>query len=152
MPGDSQLNVRLARVDDVDQLTELVEQYREFYKQTRSEKTRSYLVDRISNNESVIFVAEKDTVLVGFTQCYPTFSTVSLSHIWLLNDLYVDPGHRGQHIADRLMQTAEKASKDSGATRIWLRTAHSNEPAQGLYEKRGWAQDDVFRRYDLVFN
>ena len=144
-------NIRRATVADIDQLTGLVEQYRAFYKQEPNAKTKQYLTDRIANGESIVFVAEDSGTLVGFTQCYPTFSTVSLSQIWLLNDLFVDPNHRGKHIADELMVMAEREAKAAGATRIWLRTAHTNTPAQALYEGRGWVQDEVFRRYDLIF-
>ena len=142
--------MRPSEVQDVDQLTDLVEQYREFYGQARSEQTRPYLMERLSRRESVILVAENDDALVGFTQCYPTFSTVSLSAIWLLNDLFVIPDHRRQQVAEQLMQATEDAAKEAGATRIWLRTAHTNTPAQSLYEKRGWVEDEVFRRYDLM--
>ena len=145
------VQIRRATEQDIEQLTGLVDQYRAFYKQEPSVKTKSYLLDRLAKNESVIFVAQIDNKLVGFTQCYPTFSTVSLSSVWLLNDLFVDPSYRGQKIADHLMQVAEDAAKESGASRIWLRTAHTNLPAQALYEGRGWAQDEVFRRYDLIF-
>lgn len=145
------VQIRRATEQDIEQLTGLVEQYRAFYKQEPSDRTRPYLLDRLAKNESVIFVAQIDNKLVGFTQCYPTFSTVSLSSVWLLNDLFVDPNYRGQKIADELMQVAEKAAKEAGASRIWLRTAHTNLPAQALYEGRGWAQDEVFRRYDLIF-
>lgn len=144
-------NIRRATVADVEQLTNLVEQYRAFYKQEPNAKTKQYLTDRLTNGESIVFVAEDNGALIGFTQCYPTFSTVSLSQIWLLNDLFVDPNHRGKHIADELMVMAENEAKSAGATRIWLRTAHTNTPAQALYEGRGWVQDEVFRRYDLIF-
>jgi ribosomal protein S18 acetylase RimI-like enzyme len=150
MQNNQRINVRPSEVQDVGQLTDLVEQYREFYGQARSEQTPSYLMERISRRESVILVAENDDALVGFTQCYPTFSTVSLSPIWLLNDLFVIPDHRRQQVAEQLMQAAEDAAKEAGATRIWLRTAHTNTPAQSLYEKRGWVEDEVFRRYDLM--
>jgi ribosomal protein S18 acetylase RimI-like enzyme len=96
-------------------------------------------------------VADDHGTLVGFTQSYPTFSTVSLSRIWLLNDLFVAPEHRGKHIADQLIKVTEESAKESGATRIWLRTAHTNSPAQALYEGRGWMQDEIYRRYDLIF-
>jgi ribosomal protein S18 acetylase RimI-like enzyme len=143
--------IRIANSNDLDQLVGLVEQYRAFYKQDSNVKTKEFLTDRFTNNEAVIFVAELNNQLVGFTLCYPSFSTVSLSRVWLLNDLFVDPTYRGQHIADQLMQAAESAAKSAGASRIWLRTAHTNTPAQGLYEGRGWKQDEVFRRYDLIF-
>lgn len=143
--------IRRATISDVPQLTGLVEQYRSFYKQEPNPGTEKYLLDRLSNDESIVFVAEDSDQLVGFAQIYPTFSTVSLSEIWLLNDLFVDPAHRGKHIANSIIETAENAARAAGATRIWLRTAHTNTPAQALYEGRGWVQDEVFRRYDLIF-
>ena len=82
---------------------------------------------------------------------YPTFSTVSLSSVWLLNDLYVEEAHRGKGIASKLMQTAESAAREAGATRVFLRTANDNTTAQSLYEGRNYIQDEVFRRYDLIF-
>ena len=145
------VEIRKAQLSDLPQLTGLVEQYRAFYNQEPNELTKDYLSSRLTNNEIVTFVAQVDGDLVGFANCYPTFSTVSLSEIWLLNDLFVDPAHRGKHIDDELVQTAEQAARLSGATRIWLRTAHTNTPAQALYEGRGWVQDEVFRRYDLIF-
>jgi hypothetical protein len=49
------------------------------------------------------------------------------------------------------MDVAESAAKSAGATRVFLRTANDNLPAQALYEGRNWVRDEVFRRYDLVF-
>ena len=102
-------------------------------------------------SEAVGFIARLNHRAIGFTICYPTFSTVAVAPIWLLNDLFVDDNYRGQGIASKLMQTAETAARDAGAARIWLRTAEDNTTAQRLYESRGWKQDTVFRRYDLVF-
>ncbi len=144
------VQIRRATLSDVGLLTGLVEQYRAFYLQDNSELTEQFVADRISRDESVLFVAEVDRSLVGFTQCYPSFSTVSLSVVWLLNDLFVEPEHRGQGIANQLMDEAESAARDAGASRIWLRTAHTNLPAQALYESRGWVYDEVFKRYDLL--
>lgn len=145
------VEIRRSVSADIKQLTGLVEQYRAFYQQSPNPETENFLLERIENGESVIFVAEIENKLVGFTQCYPSYSTVSASTVWLLNDLFVDPEFRGQAIASQLMQAAEKAAKDAGASRIWLRTAHTNTAAQALYESRGWKIDEVFRRYDLIF-
>jgi ribosomal protein S18 acetylase RimI-like enzyme len=49
------------------------------------------------------------------------------------------------------METAESAAREAGATRVFLRTANDNTTAQSLYEGRGYLQDEVFRRYDLIF-
>ena len=136
---------------DLAELHVLVEKYRAFYKQVENDKTFSFLEQRIANDEAVAFIARVDGNAVGFTLLYPTFSTVSLSSIWLLNDLYVDESARGQGIATELMEVAESEAKKAGATRVFLRTANDNLPAQALYEGRNWVRDEVFRRYDLVF-
>ena len=136
---------------DLTELHGLVEKYRAFYKQAENDKTSSFLEQRIANDEAVAFIARVEGNAVGFTLLYPTFSTVSLSSIWLLNDLYVDESARGQGIASELMEVAESEAKKAGATRVFLRTANDNLPAQALYEGRNWVRDEVFRRYDLVF-
>jgi len=140
-----------ATVSDLAELHVLVEKYRAFYKQPENEKTLSYLEQRLKNDQAVVFIARVDGEAVGFTLLYPTFSTVSLSDIWLLNDLYVDESARGKGIANQLMDVAEAAAKTEGATRVFLRTANDNLPAQSLYEGRNWVKDEVFRRYDLIF-
>lgn len=144
-------DISKASISDLAELHPLVEKYREFYKQPENPKTVQFLTDRLENDEAVVFIARVDGNPVGFTMIYPTFSTVSLSAVWLLNDLYVTETSRGQGIANLLMDAAEAAAREAGATRIFLRTAHDNTPAQALYESRGWKQDEVFRRYDLVF-
>jgi ribosomal protein S18 acetylase RimI-like enzyme len=143
-------DISRATLSDLAELHGLVEKYRAFYKQAENDKTHSYLEQRLNNDEAVVFIARIDGVAIGFTLLYPTFSTVSLSNIWLLNDLYVDESARGKGIASQLMDVAEAAAKDAGATRVFLRTANDNLPAQALYEGRNWVKDEVFRRYDLV--
>lgn len=147
------IEITRASIADVTVLTGLIEQYRAFYKQESNAKTEGYLRDRLANDEAIIFIARQSDSgeAVGFTTIYPTFSTVSLSNIWLLNDLFVTESARGKHVATALMETAENVARDAGATRIWLRTANDNLPGQALYEGRGWAQDTIFRRYDLIF-
>ncbi|NBO25681.1 MAG: GNAT family N-acetyltransferase, partial [Actinobacteria bacterium] len=68
-----------ATVSDLAELHVLVEKYRAFYKQPESEKTLSYLEQRLKNDQAVVFIARVDGEAVGFTLLYPTFSTVSLS-------------------------------------------------------------------------
>jgi len=138
-------------VTDLVELHQLVEKYRAFYKQPENDKTLNFLEGRIKNQEAVAFIARIEGDAVGFTLLYPTFSTVSLSNIWLLNDLFVIETARGNGVATELMDVAESAAKQAGATRVFLRTANDNLPAQALYEGRNWVKDEVFRRYDLVF-
>jgi len=145
------LEIVRAKLADVADLHPLVEKYRAFYKQPENEKTLGYLKSRLENDEAIVFIARENDEAIGFTMLYPTFSTVSLSAVWLLNDLYVEELHRGKDIASKLMETAENAAREAGATRVFLRTANDNTIAQSLYEGRSYIQDEVFRRYDLIF-
>ena len=89
--------------------------------------------------------------IINDHQTCSIFERRMYDNIWLLNDLYVEEANRGQGIASKLMETAESAAREAGATRVFLRTANDNTTAQSLYEGRGYLQDEVFRRYDLIF-
>lgn len=50
-----------------------------------------FLRERFARRDSVVFVAPAATGgLHGFTQLYPSLSSVSLARIFVLNDLFVD--------------------------------------------------------------
>lgn len=65
---------------------------------------------RLENHESVILIAEENGEFIGFTQLYPTFSSVSMKRIYILNDLFVVPHARtkepaaGCFLPQRIMQ------------------------------------------------
>lgn len=143
--------VSRAGLQELGELLPIVECYRSFSKRAPSDRTERYLRDRIVNDEVIVFIARQDGSPVGFTLIYPTFSTTALAPIWHLCDLFVTEQARGRGVASALMEEAERAAREAGAARIWLRTQHDNAPAQALYEGRGWVQNDVLRRYDLNF-
>jgi GNAT superfamily N-acetyltransferase len=146
----SDIQIRPIAIEDIEDLVPLVDSYRGFYGQERSNDTRKYLTERIEDGSALGFIARVERQAAGFTLIYPTFSTVALAPIWLLNDLYVDENHRRQGIANALLEGAETEARRAGAARIWLRTALDNAPARALYENRGWVLDEIFCRYDLV--
>jgi len=68
----------------------LFDHYRIFYKKDSSIKeAKTFLLDRITNNQSIIFAVYLYANIVGFAQIYYSFSYVNLLHNWILNDLYV---------------------------------------------------------------
>ena len=61
-----------------------------FYRQDSDlEGAKVFLRNRIERKESVIFVAVEDDEYIGFTQLYPSFSSISMKELWILNDLFV---------------------------------------------------------------
>lgn len=133
--------VRKALPSDLHTLIPLLEGYRKFYKQEPNpEKATAFLSDRLSARDSVVFVAETNGELLGFTQLYPSFSTVSLQRVWILNDLFVLPAARSKGIGQRLLKQAQNFCIEEGAKGLALETGVEN-PAQKLYESLGWQKD-----------
>ncbi|MEX0288655.1 MAG: N-acetyltransferase family protein [Flavobacteriaceae bacterium] len=125
----------------LDALVPLFDGYRVFYKQDSNLKAaRSFLAERLKNEESVIFMALENGQAVGFTQLYTTFSSVSLEAVFILNDLYVDTLSRKKGIGELLLEQAKAFCKDKGYKGLALETATDN-PAQKLYERLGWEKD-----------
>ena len=143
--------INFADKNDLVTLAGLFDQYRVFYKQKSDIKNvMDFLSSRLEKKDSVILVARVKSDTVGFTQLYPSFSSVGMKHIWILNDLFVSPKFRGQNIAKKLMQEALNHAKKTGALRIDLATQVSNTLAQNLYESMGYIKNESFYHYSLL--
>jgi ribosomal protein S18 acetylase RimI-like enzyme len=146
--SDSPIRVVRATVEDIDRFAPLFGAYREFYHRAAElERSRLYLTERLTRAESVVFLAESSSATLGFTQLYPTFASLSLKPWWVLYDLFVIPSARGRGVASLLLARAQQLARETGADGISLETAHDN-PAQRLYEKRGWKRDENFLHYE----
>jgi ribosomal protein S18 acetylase RimI-like enzyme len=143
------VEIKKALVEDVKYAAPLFDAYRMFYKQPSNiEASTGFLQERLTNNESVIFIAFADGNAVGFCQLYPVFSSVGLQRTWLLNDLYVDANARGRGIAAALLQHAKQFGMQTSARWLLLQTGANNFTAQSVYEKNGWKRvEDYF--YEL---
>jgi ribosomal protein S18 acetylase RimI-like enzyme len=131
----------------------LFDLYRQFYGQVSNlSEARSFLLDRLTKNESVIFLAlsyRNAKNCLGFLQLYPSFSSVSAQRIWILNDLFVVSEARQQGIATALMEKAKSFAQETQAKKLTLSTAIDNVNAQKLYERLGYQKDEEFFYYAL---
>ena len=135
---------------ELEEVAQLFDQYRVFYQATSDlQAARDFLEERLQNKESVIFAARKGDRLIGFTQLYPSFSSVSMKPIWVLNDLFVEASSRKLGVAKLLMGTAENFARENGAVRLSLATQVENQIAHSLYESRGYIKDFAFYHYSL---
>ncbi|MEO8024243.1 GNAT family N-acetyltransferase [Polaromonas sp.] len=142
------ISVRQAMLADLDALTLLFDEYRQFQRQ-RSDLTaaRLFLQERFDHGESVIFVCHDGASPVGFAQLYPIYSSVTLSQVFVQNDLFVHESGRRKGVASRLLSALESYAWSLGSVRITLNVARDNASAQELYEKQGWKQDKQFFMY-----
>lgn len=140
--------IRKAVIDDIGRLSVLFDQYRTFYKQPADiEGAKQFLTERIEQNQSVIFVALLDKIIVGFTQLYPIFSSVGMKSAWLLNDLFVAEDARGSGAADALLSAAQQMGANTASRWLLLQTAITNHRAQKVYERNGWEKDHDYYSY-----
>ncbi len=140
------MNIITATADHLDILAPLFDGYRVFYKQASDlEAARSFLSERFQKKDSTIFLAlDENGNGLGFTQLYPSFSSVSMQRTYILNDLYVSKAARGKGVGESLLEHAKAFAKQQGAKGLTLETAVDN-PAQKLYERLEWKKDtDVF--------
>ncbi len=137
--------IRVAHTGDLESLGNLFDQYRIFYHQTSDLSSAiEFLRERMEKKQSVIFVAEKQGKLVGFTQLYPIFSSVGLKRTWLLNDLFVHADARKQGVGELLLDAAKNYGVETDSNWLMLQTGAENYTAQSLYEKNGWRKISDF--------
>jgi len=144
------LEIYQATIEDLEGVSSLFNSYRIFYEQASDlEGAKDYIKERLENEDSVIFVVKNNQRYVGFTQLYPTFSSISMKRAWILNDLFVDPETRKQGIGEMLLHKAKDYAIKTGAKSISLSTAPDNYSAQRLYEKNGYERDSQFYHYEI---
>lgn len=143
-----------ATLDHLDELVPLFEAYRIWYKKPSKElKTRQFLTERILKRESIIFlIYTEGGQAVGFTQLYPTFSSIRLGRLWLLNDLFVSPEARGKGYSIALIEHVKDMARKTGAVGVVLQTDITNEIGNQLYPRTGFELDSAVCNYYGWYN
>lgn len=144
------LRISRAESSDAVVIAPIFDQYRQFYRQTSDLKAaEEFLSSRLKNNESVLFYAHENDEAVGFVQLFPSFSSVAMKRLWILNDLFVIPSKRRTSVARQLLERAKEFAIETRSRGLTLKTAADNLPAQHLYESLSWARDVQFYTYNL---
>ena len=144
----SSVSVRQAVFADLEALATLFNHYREFQGQASDlAAARAFLSARFKHDESVVFIAQEGSVAVGLAQLYPSFSSVALARVFVLNDLFVDETARRKGVATQLLRALEAYAWAQGAVRVSLNVARDNPTGQALYQAHGWCADAQFFMY-----
>lgn len=142
-----------AGVGEVPLAAPLFDAYRQFYGQKSDlPGATAFLTERLTRGESVVFLALDGGAALGFVQLYPSFSSVRMRPIWILNDLFVAEAERRGGIARLLMDVALGLARSTGATRLVLSTAKDNEAARSLYLSLGYRMDEAFDHLELALD
>lgn len=141
--------IKKAKLEDCKEIAKLFDAYRVFYKlKSDIEAAELFLRERISNNESELFIAyTSSNEFTGFVQLYPIFSSTRMKRLWLLNDLFVSPEYRGQGISKLLIEKSKELCRETKACSLLLETAKTNEIGNQLYPSAGLKLDEEHNYY-----
>ncbi len=94
-------------------------------------------------------VAEHDGRVVGLAVWFLSFSTwTGVNGIWL-EDLFVEPEHRGSGLGQELLRTLARVCLDRGYRRLEWWVLDWNTPSIGFYESLGAVGQDEWTTFRL---
>lgn len=105
-----------------------------------SEFAKSRLVPELAARPHAFSVLAFDGELpVGLINCIEGFSTFACRPLVNVHDVAVLPGHRGQRVGEKMLELAERISRERGACKMTLEVLQGNHSAIRLYERIGFA-------------
>lgn len=147
-------SIRPATPPDVPAILRLVEDLAEYEKarhevEATEEHLRAALFPTDGQTSTFAHVAEVDGEVVGMAVWFLSFSTwTGTSGIWL-EDLYVDPAHRGSGLGHGLLRALAGVCRDRGYRRLEWWVLNWNTPSIGFYESIGAQPQTEWTTYRL---
>jgi GNAT superfamily N-acetyltransferase len=148
------VSVRPIRPDDVPAVVGLVRELAEYEKAAHEARmTEEQLHAALFGDAPALFghVAEADGQVVGMALWFLNFSTWRGTHGIYLEDLYVQPAHRGSGLGRELLRTLAGVCVERGYSRLEWAVLDWNTPSIEFYKAAGAVPMDewtVFRMTD----
>ncbi len=96
----------------------------------------------------VLYIFEQDGEKIGMFKLVPLHYRTS--HIAYLGGVVIHPDHKGKGLGYEMMLGIIALGSEKGFSRIELSTATINKTAIGLYEKVGFQQEGILRKYTFL--
>ena len=106
-----------------------------------SKYTVGEVKERLSKEDSGVFVAELDGNTVGYVFC--DVITEGAVQTLYIDDLCVDEKKRGKHIGKKLFEAAIKLAKENNCYNLTLNVWSCNSSAMRFYEAQGLVPQKV---------
>jgi GNAT superfamily N-acetyltransferase len=148
------MTVRPIRADDVPAVVGLVRELADYEKSLHEARlTEEQLTAVLFGDSPALFghVALVDDEVVGMALWFLNFSTWRGTHGIYLEDLYVQPQHRGRGLGKELLRTLAAVCVERGYSRLEWSVLDWNEPSIEFYKAAGAVPMDgwtVFRLTD----
>jgi GNAT superfamily N-acetyltransferase len=152
------VSVRPVRPDDVPAVVALVEELADYEKALHEVRlTEEQLTDVLFGPSPALFghVAEVDGQVAGIALWFLNFSTWRGTHGIYLEDLYVQPQHRGSGLGRELLRSLAAVCVERGYSRLEWSVLDWNTPSIDFYKAAGAVPMDewtVFRLTDEALN
>ncbi len=146
--------VRAATIDDLSHILRLVNDL------ARYEQSADAVVATVEDFRHALFpaaaapgafceVAEADGAVVGIALWFLSFSTwTGRQGIWL-EDLYVEPEHRGSGLGRALLSALARKAAENGWARVEWTVLDWNAPSLAFYRSLGARPQDDWTTYRL---
>ncbi|AXY57662.1 GNAT family N-acetyltransferase [Acinetobacter chinensis] len=110
--------------------------YQEFYKVNLSKEVTETSWHRFFDDAEPVYcaVAKEGDKVLGFVHYVIHRSTWAVANYCYLEDLYVSPEARGQHIGKHLIEYVQKQARTQKCDRLYWHTQETNLTAQKLYD------------------
>ena len=139
---EEQFLIRPARPADVAEVLRLIHELAVYEKlEHMAVGTPQQLHEALFGARPVVetLIAERGGRAVGFALFFTTFSTFLCKPGLYLEDLFVEPAHRGAGIGKALLAALAALARDRGCGRLEWRVLDWNEPSIRFYESLGAA-------------
>lgn len=136
---------------EYDELLPLIAAYQGFYEveEVQTERNRSFFRRFLAPSEvGLLLGARGDGRLLGYACLYWHFSSTKACETVLMNDLFVDPGARGEGVGRALIEASLEVARERDAALLEWQTAPDNHAAQRLYDSTG-ASRSTWISYEL---
>lgn len=132
--------LRAATIDDMPRVVELVRGLAAFEKLAAPDDAAA---ERLTADafgprpRFEVLVAETDRVVVAYAIHFPMYSTFAARPTLYLEDLFVEPAHRGAGIGAAMLRRLAALAVERGAGRFDWTVLDWNEGAQRFYRSMG---------------
>ena len=145
--------VRAATVDDVGRIRELISALATYERSAEHVKVTEEQL-RVAlfgpNPATYALVAEVDGHVVGFALYFLNFSTWEGTHGLYLEDLFVEPDHRGSGLGRALLAALAAIARDRGYARVEWSVLDWNQPSIDFYTRLGAVAMDEWTVFRLT--
>lgn len=131
---------------NLDFMKEVMEEnpYWTSLKMPTEEAMRAIFREALRMPESIlIFVAEVDGEVVGYTNTWTVYSIWSGGKTLTIDDLYIAVPYRRSGIGKKIMEYLMEFAELNGYRRVQLHAEMANEKAHNLYRKLGFVEEEM---------